>query len=249
MSAFPTRADPERVVTTNAGGIATLRLVDQAGANGLGSALVGALLHALDGVAADPEVRAVVLCGREDWFCSGATREVLAELRSSRLPPTELVLARRLLDLPVPVVAAASGAALGGGLALLFAADLVVLASDRRYGANFLDLGITPGMGTTRLLEHALSPALAHELLLTAASRKGSELVGLAHVVPSARVEEVAHDLAFRIAGHDRRAVGLLKRTLTLPRRRALEEAFTLEGLMHEITLPGLDLDALGDRR
>lgn len=247
MSLFAPRADPSRVTLSTNDGIAHLRLVDEPNDNALSTELVAALLHGLETIARDADIKVVVLSGSSATFCSGASRRILEELHDAKLPPTELVLAKRILDLPVPVIGAAEGAAIGGGLALLYACDLIVLAEDGRYGANFLSLGITPGMGITTLLEHALSPTKAHELLYTARLYRGRDLAGT--VVPADEVLATAEDLAFDIAGHDGKAVRLLKRSLTLPRRRALEEAYTLEALMHETSLATLDLSTYGGPR
>jgi polyketide biosynthesis enoyl-CoA hydratase PksI len=156
------------------------------------------------------------------------------------------------MDLPVPVVAACRGHAIGGGLALALSCDLVFLAEESRYGANFIDLGITPGMGMTHLLEHFVGPAVAHELLYTGEPRRGRDLAHAGHgfngVSPALEVEERAIDTALRIADKRVESTRLLKRALTLPRRRAFEESHTLETLMHETTLGGLDLGRmLGD--
>jgi polyketide biosynthesis enoyl-CoA hydratase PksI len=177
---------------------------------------------------------------------------MLESLGDGRMRPTELGLARRILELDVPVIAACAGAAIGGGLVLATACDLVVLARERRYGFNFMDLGITPGMGVTALAEHVLGSARAHELLYSGEFRLGAQLIsspGVATVAPSFEVEIRALDLALRIAGKPRRNLSMLKRVLTLPRRRSLEEALTLESLMHETSLGSLDLDAMGGPR
>jgi polyketide biosynthesis enoyl-CoA hydratase PksI len=235
-----------------ADGVIRLRMQDAAGANGLAPDLTDAVLAALGEVEGDPDARVLMVCGLPDYFCSGATRGVLESLQNGRLRPTELGMARRLLELDVPVIAACAGAAIGGGLVLATACDVVILARERRYGFNFMDLGITPGMGGTALAEHVLGAARAHELLYTGEFRLGSQLVscpGVATVAPSFEVEIRALDLALRMAGKPRRNLSLLKRALTLPRRRRLEEALTMESLMHETSLSSMDLEALGDPR
>ncbi len=235
----PLTPAPAGVELTITDGIARIRLADVAGRNALSRDLVTALEAALREAA---RARVVLLTGLPDIFCSGAAPSLLAELERGHVMPTELLLARRLMDLPVPVVAAAEGGAIGGGLALLFAADLPMLARESRYGANFVTLGITPGMGITRLLEHALSPALAHRLLYTGALLRGEEL-GARHLRDE--LLAAAEDTCARIAEQPPRAIRLLKRTLSLPRRRAFEESWTLESLMHELTVPDLDLEQL----
>jgi polyketide biosynthesis enoyl-CoA hydratase PksI len=114
------------------------------------------------------------------------------------------------------------------------------MARESRYCASFMNMGFTPGMGCTRLLEWALSPALVAELLYTGVAKRGRDLEGHAGVnavVPRAEVMPRALDLAERIADKPRPALELLKRTLSLPRRRAFEETLTLESFMHQITL------------
>jgi polyketide biosynthesis enoyl-CoA hydratase PksI len=230
-------ADPGLVrVRTEAEGVAWIEMVDADGQNGFSPRFVGALLAALD---AASTAKVVILAGLPEVFCSGATAAVLGEIASGAVATTELTLGRRLMDVPVPTIAACEGAAVGGGFALALAADLVVLASESRYGLNFMSLGFTPGMGTTRLLEHVLSPAVAHQMLYTGEFRRGSDFgTGVNAAVPRDQVRATALDLALRIAEQPRDALVLLKRTLTLPRRRTLEEAFTLESYMHGLTFP-----------
>ena len=231
-----------------ADGVLRVRMQDDASCNGLSAALVDRLVAALRTAHADDDVRVVLLCGGAEYFCTGATPVLLAALGDGRTRPTELDLTRHLLTLAVPVIAACAGAAIGGGFVLATACDIVLLARDRRYGFNFLDLGITPGMGATALAEHALGAARAHELLYSGEFRTGAQLAscpGVAAVASAHEVEALALDLAFRIAGKSRRNLSLLKRTLTLPRRRRLEEALTLESVLHETSLGGLDRAAL----
>jgi polyketide biosynthesis enoyl-CoA hydratase PksI len=244
-------ADESLVRVVNVGsGVRRIEMRDREGKNAFSPEFVSALLHSLDKVDRDRAACVAVLCGLGDIFCSGATREVLDQLRGGTLRPTELILGRKVLELQIPVIAACAGAALGGGLALAVACDFVVLAEDRRYGFNFMDLGITPGMGTTRLAEHFLGAATAHELLYSGELRRGSDLRAsqVTAVVPSAAVEERALLLALRIADKPRRNLSLLKRTLTLVRRRRFEESMTLESLMHETSLEVLDLEGFPER-
>lgn len=224
-------------------GVATVRMHDAPARNALRAPFVAALEDVFRRAAQDSDARAVLLCGLPDVFCSGADRETLAELVDGDLDPVDLLLPRLLLECPLPVVAAMAGHAVGGGLALGVAADLVVAANESRYGASFMNMGFTPGMGSTRLLEHVLTPAVAHELLYTGELRKGARFrTGFNAVVPRADVERHGRDLALRIADKPRTAVRMLKRALSMPRRRCFEEARSLEALMHDVSFhqPGL---------
>lgn len=217
-------------VRDDARGIRHIRLLQHA----LEPELVARLVEALQ----IPEsVRCVLLLGGPDVFCSGASEELLAELRAGTMEPTELLLPRDLLDVPVPVVGAAEGHAVGGGLALLACCDIAYLARESRYGAAFVDLGFTPGMGSTELLEHFLPPALAWELLLTGRPATGAELAPhWPHVLPRAEVEGRAKELCWSLADKDRAVTGLLKHTLAGRRRASFERARTTESLMHRLT-------------
>lgn len=220
-------------------GIARLTLADPASANALGETMVHALEAAFDTIDRDRDVRVVVMTGQGDTFSSGAPRELLMRLAAGEVRPADILLPKLLLDCAVPVVAAMAGHATGGGFALGLAADIVLIGDDSRYGFTFMNLGFTPGMGTTRLCEHVLSTAVAHELLYTGELRRGGRFMGsgINHVLPRHQVEEAALDIAARIAEKPRQSVTALKRTLSLPRRRAFETSITNESLMHQITL------------
>lgn len=237
---------PDRLVRlSSAEGVCTVEMADRVNRNAFSETFVEQLRECLEAAAEEPTIKAVVLVGLQDVFAAGASREMLGRLARGEVPPTDIVLTKSLLDIPVPTIAAMEGHATGGGLALGFAADIIVLARESRYGASFMNLGFTPGMGITRLLEHALSPAVAHELLYTGAYRRGSELAekgGINHVLPKAEVCSKAYDIAAQIAEKPRRSLELLKRTLSVSRRRAFEESRTVESLMHTITFSQSDI-------
>lgn len=229
-----------RIAVTVEARVATIRMQAEEGPNAFTAAFVAELREALR-VVDRPDVHAVVLCGLDEVFCSGASRALLRGLVAGTMAPTELTLARDVLAVPVPVIAAMRGHAVGGGLVLGLACDVVLLSRRHRYGFTFMDHGFTPGMGSTALCSHVWSPALVHELLYSTELRRGDTFAGsgVNAVLPPEDVEPHAFDLAARIAEKPRLALQTLKRVLTLPRRRAFEEATTTEALMHAVTLPG----------
>lgn len=230
-------------------GIVELAMRDIAGSNAMSASWVSALLDVYARITAHETARVVLLTGLPEVFCSGASRETLTDLIAGRLEPTELTLGRRLLELPLPVIAAAEGHAIGGGFALLVSSDLAVIARESRYGANFTALGITPGMGMTRLLEQVVPPALARELLYVGDLRRGATFEGTGSfnaIVPRAEVRTRGLMLARALAEKPRDTLIHLKRTLALPRLRAFDEAAALEARMHVETLKHLDLGAWG---
>lgn len=237
--------DARPLVRTHVGadGVATVTLADPATGNALGEPMVAAVSDALAAAGRDARTRVVLLEGQGDTFSSGAPRELLLKLVKGEGHPADITLPRSLLACPVPVIAVLEGHATGGGFALGLAADLVFLAKESRYGFTFMNLGFTPGMGTTRLCEHVLSPAIAHELLYSGELRRGAAFLGTGvnGVLPRAEVRAAAFDRASRIAQQPRAALELLKRTLSLPRRMAFEQSLTLESLMHQVTLGAAD--------
>ena len=223
-------------------GIATLTLDDPASGNALSEGMVHALTMALRELGARADLAVLVLTARGTTFSAGAPRDLLLALADGHHEPADIRLAEDVLAFPLPVIAAMQGHAVGGGFALGLCADVVCLAREARYGLPFLSMGFTPGMGSTRLLEHVLSPALAHELLFTGELRRGSELRGhggINYVLPAAEVLPRAMDVARRIAAQPPDALRMLKQTLGLRRRIAFQESHVLESLMHRVTFAG----------
>ena len=230
------RFDPQQ------GGVGVVAMVDAEGKNAMSERFVHELLGALSAATAWAPLRVVLLQGLPEIFSSGASMEMLRALCQGGVAPTDILLAKAVLDVPVPVIAAMEGHGVGGGLALGLAADIVMIARESRYGATFMNMGFTPGMGMTRLLQHVVSPAIAAELLFSGELKKGSWFEGRSGfnaILPRAEVLPRARDLAARIADKPRPSLELLKRTLSIGRRQAFEETHTLESLMHMLSFSG----------
>jgi polyketide biosynthesis enoyl-CoA hydratase PksI len=227
-------------------GISLIRIDDPDTRNRLGERTCRQLMAALGDVASDGETKALILAGRADAFCSGASLDVLRMVARGELAVRDLMLPAQLLEVPVPVIGALEGHAVGGGLALALCCDFSVAAEECRYGINFAALGFTPGMGVTALLPLFVGHAYAGEMILTAKFYKGRELIGRGlfnHVVPAARVFEVALDLARSVADKPRQVLELIKGSLALAKRQALLEGMAREHLMHAISFnqPGIE--------
>lgn len=221
-------------------GVARIEMGDGSGRNALTRPFVAELLAAVREVARADTVKVVVLLGLPEIFSAGGSREFLLELVRGDIAPGELFFWREFLDLPVPTIAALEGNAAGGGLALGLSADLILIARESRYWCSFMDLGFTPGMGTTRLLEGLVGPAIAHEMLYAAEPLKGAHFEGRSgfnYVLPRAEVRPRALALAAAIADKPRPALVALKRVLAASKRAAFEAARPTETLLHELTL------------
>ena len=226
-------------------GVAFLRLAEQTGHNCLSDPLIAAFATRLAQVAADATIRALVIGNEGPHFCAGGTPEFIAQLRRGERTFADLgCFYRGLLECPVPVVQAVSGHAFGGGLAFALFGDVVVLAAESRYGANFLSLGFTPGMGATLIVPEKLGPDAGARLLYSGDTLSGRELAAAGarvQVVERAQVRETALGLARDFARQSRAALEELKRQLAAPllARLAEHERRELEG--HRVTLVGTD--------
>jgi polyketide biosynthesis enoyl-CoA hydratase PksI len=228
-------------VTIDETGIATLAMRDEAGKNAFSRAFVDDLLEAfafLGRSESAASAKVCVLTGLDEVFCAGGDRDLLLSLAQGGIAPYDLELTRALLELPIPTIAAMKGHAVGGGLVFGIACDVIVMSRESRYGCNFMDLGFTPGMGTTRLLQVAVGEHLAAEMMYGCQYFRGSHFEGrsgINYVEPVAKVEDRAWKVARRFTDKPRFALELLKRNLSLPRRQAFEEARATESMMHEI--------------
>jgi enoyl-CoA hydratase/carnithine racemase len=127
-----------------------------------------------------------------------------------------------LLDLEVPVIGALNGHAVGGGFGLALVCDLRIGARDAKYGANFVKLGLAPGMAISYLLPRLIGVARASELLLTGHLVDGTEAERLGilnRAVAAADVLAEATALARAIADNAPLAVRATKRAI----RRGLD--------------------------
>lgn len=227
------------------GGIGVIAMEDRAGRNTFTRALVGGLGEVLGAVAADPAIRVLVIHGYDAIFCAGGTLEELLDLAGHRTSFDAHDFFRALLDCAVPVVAAMQGHALGGGLVFGLYADLVVMAQESIYAANFMKYGITPGMGATALLPAKLGVPLAAEMMFSARGYHGGTLrergVGFP-VVPRAEVIPAALRLAQDLAGHAPEALRMLKQALNRKLLDELPAAVAREKAMHEacFSAPGI---------
>lgn len=229
-------------------GVATVIMGDAPGRNAMSEPFVRELSETLRVLATCGEARVVVLLGLPDVFSAGASRETLEAILDGKLASSDILLPKAVLDVTVPVIAAMEGHAVGGGLALGLCADIILIARESSYGCNFMNLGFTPGMGTTRLLEHVLSPAIAHEMMYTGQFFRGAHFEGRSgfnYILPRAQVRPKAMDLAARIAEKPRPALEALKRVLSMDKRQAFEATRTVEAMMHAITFAGPDVRRL----
>ena len=213
----------EHVKLSVAGAVAEIVLARADARNAIDYAWVESLETATSRCAELESVRAVLIRADGPAFTVGGDLDHLV----ARLDdlPGELdrmislfhVALGRLAELPVPVVAAAGGAVAGGGLGLLWCADIVLLAEGTKLAAGFSRLGLSGDGGSTWYLPRLVGLRRAIELQIEGRVLSAEEAVewGLAsRVVPAAGLEHEGRAAAVRLAAGPTSAYGELRRLL-----------------------------------
>ncbi|MET0734860.1 MAG: enoyl-CoA hydratase/isomerase family protein [Microbacterium sp.] len=187
--------------------------------NAIDQATIDAL-HALCAELED-EPRTLILTGAGGVFASGADIGQLRDRRAddarNGINATAFI---RIAQLPMPVIAAIDGYALGGGAELAYAADLRIGTTTLRIGNPETGLGIMAAAGATWRLREIVGDARASELLLTGRIIGADEALAWGLVLsvhPADELMAAAHALADRIAANDRLATQHTKRALRAP--------------------------------
>ena len=218
-------------------GVVTLTL-NQPPVNALDASLVAELHASVSAIAADDDVRAVVVTGGRSVFAAGGDVKEM----SGWDYPHALRHARALGDactalaaLPVPVIAAINGYALGGGLEVALAADIRICADDSRLGFPEITLGLIPGAGGTQRLPRLVGDSRAKDLVLTGRSIRPDEAldIGLVNqVVAADEVLGTATAYARRFVGGPAVALHAAKQAIDRGRQVDLATGFEIEGAL-----------------
>lgn len=227
--------EPERVTVSVAGGVADVRMNRPEKLNALDLPMLGALGETARRLAADPGVRAVVLSGEGRAFCAGLDLAAIAGMdRGEGTGGGDGKAVRNLTqrvegsvanwaqeaaylwtELPVPVIAAIHGVALGGGAQIALGADIRLMAPDARFSILEIRWGLVPDMTGTAILPRLVPLDVAKELTWTGRMVEGEEAVrlGLATRLSADPLGD-ALSLATEIAGRSPDAIRAGKRLL-----------------------------------
>jgi len=230
--------------------VALLRLNRPESLNALDRTLVDALGAALERLAADEGVRAVVLTGEGGAFCSGADlKEALRELDGGHDLGARLASFQRTVRLvteaPKPVIAAVDGAAVGFGADLALACDLRLLSERGYFEEKFVGIGLMPDGGGTFHLPRLIGLGRALELLLLGERVDASRALelGLAwRVVPAGELVEQAVAVATRLAEGPPLALAAIKRAARQSLDGTLADALAREAEGQSALLKSADL-------
>ncbi|MCU0309738.1 MAG: enoyl-CoA hydratase-related protein [Acidimicrobiales bacterium] len=129
--------------------VAVLTLDDPDRRNVVSNALNGEIVAAMDDLEDRPDVGAVVVTGAGSAFCAGGDLDDLAGCSSTAELEAIYAGFLRIAESPLPTVAAVNGPAVGAGMNMALACDVIVAADSARFDTRFLQIGIHPGGGHT----------------------------------------------------------------------------------------------------
>jgi enoyl-CoA hydratase/carnithine racemase len=218
------------------GPVAEIRLDRPDVRNALDSTLLDQLAEACQAIAANPKVIAVVVSSTNARaFSVGADLKERAGFNDEQLAAQRPVLVRAfsaLRGLPVPVIAAVDGYAVGGGYELALSCDIIVAGADAVVGLPEVARGLIPGGGGTQLLQRRAGPGVAAELIYSGRLVEAEEALrrGLVdRLVEAGKARTAALALADEIAAHSPLALRSAKRALLLGAGTSLERGLEIE--------------------
>lgn len=223
------------------GHVLTLTLNRPDALNAFDIALREELREALEAAAADDDVRCVVLTGAGDAFSAGGDVSQMSDRLSAGVTAAEYEAhvdgtahetLRTLYRLPVPTIAKVDGIAVGMGLSVALACDLVFASDEARFGAGFRNVGLGPDTGLSYLLPPRVGPQVTLELLYTgepidAATADEYGLVN--RVLPADELGSAVEDLARDVGNGPTQALIRAKNLVLNNIDRGFEEALNAE--------------------
>ncbi|MDN5913666.1 MAG: enoyl-CoA hydratase/isomerase family protein [Pseudonocardia sp.] len=224
----------ERVLLDIEDRVATLRL-DNPPLNVIDTEMREALARTVGRLAVAEDVHAVVVTGSERAFAAGADVEGLAAMGFEEIWSWNRALQRTFTEvaaLPMPVIAAIEGHALGGGLELALCADHRIAGDRASLAQPEVLLGILPGSGGTQRLARLVGPSRTKELLMTGRRVRPDEAaaIGLVdRVVPAGTALQEAQRFARELAAGPQFALQAIKLAVDKGSDGPLEVGLALE--------------------
>lgn len=243
----PTDGPELPVVLARDGAVATVRLNRPEAMNALDLATKVALRDTLAAVAADPQVRCVVLTGTGRAFCVGQDlkehvtllRSADAENLGSTVREHYNPIALSIATMPKPVIAALNGVAAGAGASFAFGADLRVMAASGGINLAFTGIALAADSGASWWLPRLVGPAKAKELLMMPRTIPAAECLELGlvtQVVPDEAFTETVASLAQRLAAGPTLAYAGVRQSVEFSAGHTLAESLANESAHMDAT-------------
>lgn len=202
--------------------------------NALNSTILGEIGDFVDHI--DPSVRCLIITGDgEKSFVAGADISEMAGLdavQGEAFGKRGADVFRKIETLPIPVIAAVNGFALGGGCELAMACDIRICSDNARFGQPEVGLGIIPGFSGTYRLAKLVGMGMAKQLIFTGRNIKADEAlrIGLVNAVyPQAELLDQALALAGAICANAPIAVAYAKQCVNEEYDLSADEAIAYE--------------------
>lgn len=218
--------------------------------NPMSPAIMRGLIKACDFVETNDSFRVVIVTGAGGAFCAGGDLSYNDEhLRGSLEGQREFLTGLyepflRILDLPVPTIAAINGAAVGGGLAFAMLMDLRIAAENANLITAFSAMGFAPGLGLAYSLERHIGLSRAADLLYSGRSLSGSEAAQMGLVnrtVAGEQLQREAWQWAEQIAQNSALVNRLIKASMFTRYRTELRGRLERDILAQVMTSSGDD--------
>lgn len=217
------------------GAVAVLTINRPKALNALNSAVLDEINEAIDAIDLDT-VRALILTGAgEKSFVAGADigeMSTLTKAEGEAFGKKGNDVFRKIETLPIPVICAINGFALGGGCEISMACDIRICSENAVFGQPEVGLGITPGFGGTQRLARTVGVGMAKQLIFTGRNIKAPEAlrIGLVNAVyPAEELMPAAKKMASIIAGNAPIAVRNCKKAINDGLQVGIDEAIVIE--------------------
>jgi enoyl-CoA hydratase/carnithine racemase len=220
------------------GGVLTVTNNNPSARNALSPEFYQGFGEVINQASFDSSVRAVVLTGAGNFFCSGGNVNGLKERSEDEIDVRRASVAklhamiRAMRSCRKPIIAAIEGGAAGAGVALALACDMIVAAKDAYISVAYVRIGLTPDGGTTGLLGQLVPRQLLAEMVMTGDRIDVERFLAMGVinriVAPGAALSE-AQALAKRLAEGPANAISNGKRLISVAPENTLERQLDLE--------------------
>lgn len=220
------------------GAVCTVAISAPQSLNALNSTILGELEDFVDHLDCNKYRCLIVTGDGEKSFVAGADIKEMADLDAAQgqtFGAKGARVFRKIETLPIPVVAAVNGFALGGGCELAMACDIRICSSNARFGQPEVGLGIIPGFSGTVRMARLVGMGIAKELIFSGRTMKADEAlrIGLVNAVyEPAELMDKAREMAERIAANAPIAVRYAKQCINNEYDMPADEAIAYESKM-----------------
>ncbi len=224
------------IIAEKKGSVGLIRLNRPEALNALNSVLIDELAQALDAFEANDKIGCIVITGSDKAFAAGADIKEMQE-KTFVEAYGENFLSRweRVTQCRIPVIAAVSGYALGGGCELALMCDFIVASPSAVFGQPEINLGVMPGAGGTQRLARAIGKAKTMDMCLTGRNMDATEAEqsGIAsRVVADGEFVDEVLKIAEKIASFSRPSAMMTKEAVNVAFETTLSEGVRFERRM-----------------